>query len=135
MTVQMNKQHLAHALRNNSNLPLVHPMRSVSSDAKPSDLSEAQKMAFVAMMRLVHDPREIQWNKRKEKMVSKRIETGPQPVAEKKPKKRLLKHKIAAMRKRKQFPLPPESACDKARRFGYIPSSVKKEKLSGYAAA
>lgn len=87
-------------------------------------------MAFVAMMRLVHDPREIQWNKRKEKLNSK-LPSVPAP--KQKPEQRL-RCKVAAMRKRKQFPLTPENrTTDKARRFGYIPSSVRKKEISDYA--
>ncbi|XP_058444546.1 uncharacterized protein LOC131426114 [Malaya genurostris] len=127
----IHEQKLAKAFQQNSNMHHIDTVKTITADTKPEDLTEAQKQAFIAMMRMAIDPHERNWTKRLKKLNEKN-QQFPHTVPSN-PKRRRLRKKIAKMRAKKQFPLHAEVRSDPARRYGFIPKSQKKTDLADYA--
>ncbi|XP_055586920.1 uncharacterized protein LOC129739475 [Uranotaenia lowii] len=62
------KKNILKDLRGNSNFALIEPLKSITPNTTAKDLTEAQKIAFTAMMRMALDPQDRNWNKRREKL-------------------------------------------------------------------
>ncbi|EAT34055.1 AAEL013681-PA [Aedes aegypti] len=139
-------QDLLSTIQKNSNVQYLAELKTIAPGATGKDLTEKQKLAFQAMMRIALDPEEKSWTKRKEKLDRQRAarieaETEYRRLAEIKkqyderkalPKRESLKLKVMKMRAKRIFPTKRERREDPARRYGFIPRSQKKTDLFDY---
>lgn len=150
----LNTPHTDQLIQHNSNLQYISELKNITANTTAKDLTEAQKLAFQALMRIAHDPSGKVWSKRVEKLDRQRAarleaeskmkmerqeaatikaESKRKQTANKQKQKESLKKKIKRMRTERRFPLPPEKRNeDPARRYGFIPRSQKKENLADY---
>uniref|UniRef100_A0A8D8CRU1 (northern house mosquito) hypothetical protein n=1 Tax=Culex pipiens TaxID=7175 RepID=A0A8D8CRU1_CULPI len=139
---------LDRALAANHNLRLAQQLKTVQPG---QTLTEAQKQAFQALMRMAHDPNSFRWNKRVEQMKAKkekewaqnrqnqaeqaatrRVEVPGKSNLEE-PKRPRLRDQIREARRKGAFPLRPQIPSDRARRYGFIPTSQRETDLKAYA--
>ncbi|XP_065085042.1 uncharacterized protein LOC135707211 [Ochlerotatus camptorhynchus] len=134
-------------LQSNSNVRYISELKTITPSTTAKDLTEEQKRAFMAMMRMVHDPKEISWTKRREKLdrqQAARIEAASkkrqedqvsdQKMDQKAMRRESLKMKVKKMRAERRFPLPSNGPRgEQARRYGFIPYSQRKNNLEDYA--
>ncbi|XP_058832981.1 uncharacterized protein LOC131690918 [Topomyia yanbarensis] len=141
MTESEIKQKLDKVFRKNSNISHISTFKTITHDTKAKDLTEEQKLAFIAMMRMAVDPHQREWKRRLEQInarneslpVEQRAHHRRKPADTVSHKRKRLRRKVAEMRSQKRFPLPAESRSDPARRYGFIPTSQRKVNLADYA--
>ncbi|XP_053694781.1 uncharacterized protein LOC128742431 isoform X2 [Sabethes cyaneus] len=128
---------------------LITTLKTMGTTTQSKDLTEEQKQAFQALMRMAADPSGYQWERRVKQMqfVAARKERSAQlerhnnqqqqhsqPQSEHHTKTKL-KHRVAEMRRLGKFPLPPDKTTpkDNARRYGFIPKSERRKHPTDYA--
>lgn len=144
---KIKRSSLDRALAANHNLRLAQQLKTVQPG---QTLTEAQKQAFQALMRMAHDPNNFRWNKRVEQMkankdkewaqnrqklepvAARRVEVPGKPILEE-PKRPRLRNQIREARKKAAFPLRPQVPSDRARRYGFIPTSQRQTDVKSYA--
>nr|XP_029710802.1 uncharacterized protein LOC109422042 [Aedes albopictus] len=62
------EQKLLSMIKKNSNVQFLSELQKITPDMTGKDLTEEQKMAFIAMMRIACDPKDKTWSIRKKKL-------------------------------------------------------------------
>ncbi|XP_055523678.1 uncharacterized protein LOC129717643 [Wyeomyia smithii] len=146
MAATNHKEKPAKMQHNNPTQQFITTLKTINTKTDAKNVTEKQKQAFQALMRMAADPSGFQWQKRVQQMqfVNARKQRAADPTNKRpslpqpKPKQRTrvkLKHRVAEMRRQAQFPLPPDRTTpkDAARRYGFIPPSERRAHPADYA--